>query len=180
MDYFTGSPMAEVFSEMDFHACEQCHGNHGVQPTSDAMVGVGEASVCTNCHSQGDKGYQAAEEIHGSLENFVSEYEKAQSLVGDVQKKGMEDEEILFILQKAKQDLIHSRTLVHTFDPEKVKENNQKGIEKSEAAITLAREELHEYVTRTRGFGLATLFITVLVIALFFKIRDMEKRRRPE
>jgi predicted CXXCH cytochrome family protein len=178
MDYFTSSPMAKVFQEMDFHACEQCHGDHGVQPTNDNMVGVGDSSVCINCHSEGDKGYVAAQEIHGYLRTLAGKYDHAQNLLHEVQKKGMEDVDILFTLQQANQDLIHTRTIVHTFQPAKVHEKAEQGIEKTGKAINMAQGELKEYVTRTRGFGVATIFITVLVIALFFKIREMERRKK--
>ncbi len=178
LNYFTASPMAEPFEQLDVHACEQCHGNHGVQKTSDEMVGVGESSVCTACHDAGDNGYHAAEQIHHQIKTFVNLYDSAQVRLKDVQQKGMDDVDILFLLQEANQDLIHTRTLVHTFDPSKVAAKAGEGIKKTNEAIVLEKQEVKDYHTRRRGFGIATLFITVLAVALFFKIRDMEKLRK--
>ena len=172
--------MAEPYKELEVHACEQCHGYHEVLETSDEMVGVGEASVCTDCHSSGDAGYEAAREIYASLTNFVSVYDSAEFKLKEVQKKGMDDVKILFLLKEAHQILIHTRTLTHSFTPERIEEKSLEGIEKSRQAITVAGMEISDYYFRRRGFGVASLFITVLVIALFFKIRSMDKEKRKE
>ena len=89
----------------------------------------------------------------------------------------MDDVEILFLLKEAHQVLIHTRTLTHSFLPERVDEKTAEGIEKSQAAIKLAGAEIADYYFRRRGFGIASLFITVLVIALFFKIRSMDREK---
>jgi len=36
--------------------------------------------------------------------------------------------------------------------------------------------EIQDYKIRRLGFGAATFFITILAAALFFKIREIEKR----
>ena len=177
LEHFKESPMATPYVELEIHACEQCHGYHKVLETSDEMIGVGEESVCTECHASGDAGYKAAEEIYVSLKMFVTVYDSAEEKLKEVQRKGMDDVDILFYLQEANQILIHTRNLTHTFIPEKVAEKTQEGIEKSRQAITLAGMEISDYYFRRRGFGIASLFITVLAIALFFRIRNMDKEK---
>lgn len=175
MEYFNASPMAGPYVELEIHACEQCHGYHKVEKTRDEMIGVGEESVCTGCHSSGDAGYESARKIYSSLSQFVSVYDSAESKLKEVQRRGMDDVEILFLLKEAHQTLIHTRTLTHTFIPSKVEEKTSEGIQKSNEAIDLAGAEIADFYIRRRGFGIATLFITVLVIALFFRIRAMDK-----
>jgi predicted CXXCH cytochrome family protein len=177
MEYFKESPMAQPYVELEVHACEQCHGYHKVEKTSDEMIGVGEESVCTGCHGEGDAGYEAALQMYTTLTNFVTVYDSAQGKLKEVQRRGMDDVEILFLLKEAHQVLIHTRTLTHTFIPEKVDEKTAEGIEKSQAAIELAGAEIADFYFRRRGFGIASLFITVLVIALFFKIRSMDREK---
>jgi hypothetical protein len=174
MQYFEASTMAEAFAKENLVGCEECHGNHGVQRTSDAMVGIGSESVCTDCHEAGDKGYKAAEAIHKELQGLVTVYEAAVAKKEEVQRKGMDDVEIGFLLQESHQNLIKARTLVHTFDPEKVGSQTGEGVKKAEQALRLSAETIEDFYFRRRGFGLATLFITLLVVALFFKIRQME------
>jgi len=180
MNYFEASSMAEPFANLDIHACEQCHGHHDVEKTTDDMVGVGENSVCTQCHSSGDAGYQAAQEMNQSITEFVSDYNQAEAQLKDVQQKGMDDVDILYLLQEAHQTLIHTRTLVHTFSPDKIDEKTSEGIKKTSEAMDLAKKEIRDYHVRRRGFGIATLFITILVVALFFKIKGMEKNQKKQ
>jgi hypothetical protein len=176
MQYFSESTMGAVFQEQELHACEECHGNHNVQKTFDSMVGVGPESSCMNCHAEGDAGFEAAGQIYEKLEQIVAIYDTAEVQRGEVQRIGMNDVEINFLLQDAHQNLIEARTLVHTFDPESVGEKTDEGILKAKAAIELAKHEISDYNTRRLGFGIASIFITLLVVALFFKIREIEKK----
>ncbi len=174
MQYFSATKMARAFQEEDLHACEECHGNHDIPKPTDNMVGVSDEAVCIDCHDEGEKGYQVAEKIHELLQELVAEYDSAEALKQEIERIGMDDIEIGYLLQDAKQALIHSRTLVHTFDPEKVAEKSQEGVKLARQAIELAKQEKHDYAVRRRGFAMATFFITLLAVALFFKIRMME------
>jgi hypothetical protein len=177
MQYFSSSAMGEVFEEQELHACEECHGNHNVLKTSDDMAGVGEKSTCVNCHDEGDAGYEAASKIHKRLIQSVAIYDSAEIQQLEVHRVGMNDVEINFLLQDANQNMIEARTLVHTFDPDRVGEKTDESILNSKAAIKLAYQEISDYDIRRRGFGIASIFITILVIALFFKIKDIEKNQ---
>lgn len=172
--YFDESPMAEVFAEEKLHACEECHEHHRIMPTSDDMVGTGENSTCMECHAEGDAGYAAADTIHQHLAALTTIYDRALSRQEEVQQKGMDDMEIDYLLQEAHQSLIQARTLVHTFDPGEVAVKTTAGVEKAELALTMADDSIRDFYVRRRGLLLATLFITILAIALFFKIRQME------
>jgi predicted CXXCH cytochrome family protein len=176
MQYFTASRMGAAFVEEGFHGCEECHGDHGVAKTSDHMVGTQEGAVCVDCHDEGDDGFVTAGRIHAALDTLVSSYESALARQKEVQRIGMDDVDIAFMLQEAHQSLIQSRTLVHTFDADKVEESAGAGRAKSRAAIDLAARQVREYHVRRRGFGMATLFTTILALALFLRVRQMEAR----
>ena len=177
MEFFKQTRMARAFEGLHFHGCEQCHGYHSIQKASDSFIGVSESSFCLKCHESGDKGFQAAQEIGNQITTLVNVYNAAQMKLLEVQKKGMNDEEINFTLQEAKQNLIQSRTLVHTFDPNKIGNKTQEGITKAKYAIDLGEKEIDEYYTRRNGFAAATLAFLVLAIALYFKIKDKEKNK---
>jgi len=174
MLYFESSAVAMAFENENLVACEECHGNHKVLKTSDEMVGVGPNSTCMECHDEGDDGYAAAQMIHTHITTLSILYDVASEKQEEVQRKGMDDVEIGYLLQEAHQSLIQARTLVHTFDPEKVGPKTDEGVEKVEAALTMADEAIKDFYFRRRGFGLATLFITLLAVALALKIRQME------
>ena len=175
MRYFATTRMAAAFAEQELHACEECHGNHAVKRTGDKMLGAGDESVCVDCHANGEKGYQVGVEMRSMLEELVSMYDSAQVAYKNVQRIGMNDIDIGFTLQESKQKLIQSRTLVHSFETANIAKSTKEGIQLADAAINMAQKEISDYNVRRRGFGIATIFITVLVVALFLKIRDIEK-----
>ncbi|MEE9271023.1 MAG: cytochrome c3 family protein [Candidatus Krumholzibacteria bacterium] len=173
MQFFTASKMGAAFDREELHGCEECHGNHDVKRTADDMVGIGDAAVCIDCHDEGDKGYETAGKISGLLTALTTVYDQAETKREEVSRIGMDDEEIGFVLQEAHQSLIQARTLVHTFDDVKVGVQTSAGTAKAQEALDLAIEQIQEHGVRRRGFGLATIFITILVIALFLKIRQL-------
>ncbi|MBT8401352.1 MAG: cytochrome c3 family protein [Rhodothermia bacterium] len=176
-EFFESTPMAVAFAEEGLHACEECHGIHDVAKTFDDMVGVGDESVCTMCHDEGDRGYEVADSIHAQLVMLKSVQDSAQVLLERVQNIGMDDVEISYSLRDANESLIQARTAVHSFEPEKTGELTDKGVESARAAMAMANEEIEGFRFRRFGFGIATLFITVLTVALFFKIREIESSR---
>jgi hypothetical protein len=174
MQYFQASAMAKPFEEHDLVACEACHGNHEVQRTYDDMVGIGDDSVCLDCHEKGDVGYAVADTIRLHLAGLTTIYDAAVVRQEEVQHKGMDDVEIEFLLQEAHQSLIQARTLVHTFDPQKVGLKIAEGVQKADEALVLGQESIKDHFIRRRGLGFATLFITLLVVALILKISQLD------
>jgi predicted CXXCH cytochrome family protein len=178
MEFFRQSRMAQAFEDMQFHGCEQCHGYHAIKKTSDKLVGVNKEAFCVNCHEDGDTGYEAAKNIKFHILELVSLYDSASTKATDVQIKGMNDIDIGFLLQEGRQNLIESRTLIHTFDLEKVKAKTEKGKKVVNEAIDLAEKEFDKYYTRRRGFAIATVVLVIFAVALFLKIRDIEKTQK--
>jgi predicted CXXCH cytochrome family protein len=176
LQFFSESRMAAAWDREGFHGCEECHGNHGVEKTSDDMVGTQNGAVCVKCHAEGDEGWKAAGQLRSLLAEFSSAYDEAESKRAEVHRKGMVDEDIAFLLQESHQDLVRARTLVHTFDPARVGEKTKEGLEKASRAYELTLKQVREFNVRRRGLGVATLFITLLGVALYLKIRQMEGR----
>ena len=174
LQYFSESKMAQPWDKEGFHGCEECHGHHDIEKTFDDMVGTGEKSVCVRCHGEGDRGFEAAKEIRSLLGTLTGSYDNAESKRVQVQRIGMEDEDIAFLLQEAHQDLVRARTLVHTFDPARVGEKIKDGTKKADEAYGSAVGQIRESGIRRRGFGWATVFITLLIVALYLKIRQIE------
>ncbi len=177
MEFFRQTRMARIFEDMQFHGCEQCHGYHAIKKTSDKLVGVNKEAFCVNCHEEGDTGYEAAKNIKFHISELVSLYDSAGTKATDVQIKGMDDIDIRFLLQEGRQKLIESRTLVHTFDLNKVVKKTEEGEKVVKQAIDLADQELDEYFSRRRGFAIATVVFILFAVALFLKIRDIEKKK---
>jgi Cytochrome c3 len=176
-EYFSKTRMAEEFQKEELHACLECHGTHNIDLPTDDMIGITEESICLDCHQKADRGYVVADSINTMLKNTVAAYDSAIVKQKEVQIIGMDDVDMNFLLQDAHQSLIHSRTLVHTFNPKQVKEKTDQSIEYSEKASSLGTIEIENYSTRRLGLGIATLFITILVISLIFKIKEIDKEK---
>lgn len=178
MQFFSSSKMGEAFVTKKLHGCEECHGNHGILKTSDNLVGTAKNAVCVNCHEKGDDGFITANALHNLLRRVVSLYDTAVIKHTRVRQIGMDDIEIGFLLQEAKQSIVQARTLIHTFDTVRVGQKTTEGYEKTKQAVLLADNTINDFYIRRYGFGAASFFITILIIALFFKIREIDKKNR--
>jgi len=173
MNYFNNSSMAKEFSDMDIKGCEQCHGKHLIHKANDEMISVGEASTCTECHSEGEEGYIAAELMYSKITTLSSLYDSTKAVSEKVNIMGMNNIEIEYSLKNIKQNLIQSRTLIHTFDTAQVFEKTNEGILASFGALKLADNEIAEYFNRRLGYGVAIFILILLAAALYLKIRSL-------
>lgn len=176
-EYFSKTKMSTGFENEKLHACLECHGIHAIAMPTDNMVGVGQESICLDCHNVGDEGYLVADSINAMLTAVVASYDSALAKQKEVQIIGMDDLEMNFLLQDAHQGLIHSRTLVHTFDPQQIKVKTEESLMNSQKAFVLGETEIENYGTRRMGLGVATIFITLLVISLVLKIREIDREK---
>ncbi len=177
LNYFRESSMGKAFIENDLHGCTECHGHHDIDKPTDEMVGVGDHSTCINCHDEGDAGFQAAKKIYQELKESTTLYDSAKVQLNVIRRIGMDDVDLGYLIQKAEQSIIKARTLVHTFDPEKVAKETNLSIKNSKEALKLAEQQIQDSINRRRGLGMATFFILILIVALYFKIRDLESNK---
>ena len=175
MEFFKSSKMGESFNSPEYHSCEQCHGNHAILPPDDEYLNVNNASMCLECHDPGDEGYIAAVSMYEDLSRSDSLYGIAQTELHNIRVKGMNDVDIVYTLREAKQNMIQSRTMVHTFDALEVKAITAEGLALSQEAIDLAAMEIGKFNKRRLGFGLSTLAFVLLAFALYLKIRQIDE-----
>lgn len=180
MKYFENSSMGKAFKQLGYHGCIVCHSNHLIVKPNDNFVGVGKESFCIKCHDEGDEGYKAAKEIHSDLTTLASLYKFAINKLKNVREKGMSDIDINFRLKKVHQTLIQARTVVHTFNSEKVAKFTNKGIKTVKSVIAKEDEEINEFYVRRYGFLIAVVFITVIIIALYLKNKELDKKLKSD
>jgi len=171
MNFFQDTDMSKSFNKLNYHSCEPCHGYHGIKKTSDEMIGNGKESVCANCHNKNDIGYNSGLIIKTHIENLVSSYNAAESALLEVTIKGMNDVEIGFTLQEAKQKLIQSRTAVHSFDTTVVAGLTMEGTKLTAKALQIANSEMDEYYHRRQGFIYTSVIFLILGLSVFLKIK---------
>ena len=130
-----------------------------------------------DCHDKGEKGYKEAKLIHSQITTLDSLFTFAKNKIKVVQEKDMDDVDINFLLKDVHQSLIKSRTLVHTFSSKKVGKETDKGMKIVKKAIAMEDEAIHASFVRRNGFLIAILFITIIIIALYLRIKEMDKAK---
>jgi len=175
-EYFSTSPHKSAFDDLGLSECEACHGNHSIQPASDNMLGITEGAVCMECHDEDSEGYNVAATMRSLLNTLVYKINNAEMMLHKAQRAGVEIRDESLSLTNARDALVHSRTLIHTFSLDKVKENADTGLEAAEKALSIGEEALKE-VGHRRFMLIIMVFLTLLVAGLLvLYIRSTEKK----
>jgi hypothetical protein len=174
---FNESPHKEAFAKEKIHDCVACHNNHKIDHPTVEMIG-GEKSVCKNCHQDNDKGIQAAMIMKNMLDSLVNDVELANYFLNRAEQLGMDVSDVKFDSADIRTILTVSRNTVHYSDIEKFMEAIKDGFLITEAAKTVGEESISEYYFRRMGFGVATFFITLIMVTLFLKLRILEKEKK--
>ena len=173
---FQSNPHKTVFGLMQVGECVQCHSNHGIQPPSDAMLGVGEKSACTQCHGQGDSGYAAAKRMRERIDEITAGISRATEILDRAERAGMEVSKPRFELNDAKDALTQSRVLVHTFSPAEIDKMIDSGVEVSNRSYEAGGAALNELSFRRKGLAGSLFFILFLAVLIYLKVRELESR----
>ncbi len=174
-ELFDASPHKQAYIENDFPMCETCHSNHLIVQPLDAMVGDAEPAICTECHSSDDGtiGLATAASINAGIKKLVLAHNEAEVVLNEAIEKGMLTTDEEFLLNEVKQELIQARTLVHSFDSTRVVEKTKVGLLKADSVKSNSASLIDEYYFRRKGLGVATLFITIVCIALWIRIKRL-------
>jgi len=179
-DLFSKSPHKQAFDKEKLPECETCHSNHEILPATKAMLGVDKEAVCSRCHSESKntKGYQVAKSMRTYIDSLDASETLALKLINDAEQKGMEVSETKFKLRDAHQAILEARTMVHSFDEAKFKEVVVgKGLAVTKASITEANEAIDNYFFRRYGLMVSVLIISLLCVALYLYIKQVEKKQ---
>ncbi len=178
-EYFQKSKHFKAFQENDVGQCEACHGNHGIQHPTDELLNVkSDKSPCVDCHTEEDKGYKTALEYYTMFVGLQKKLKEAEAQLKRAEEAGMDVEEGFFELNNLQKIYIQAQTLTHTGSLDLVKEKVNEAIQGAQKAYQIGVRAIQEMKFRRRGLGIATLFITLLVLSLYLKIRQIEKAQR--
>jgi hypothetical protein len=173
---FDSSIHKTAFASAGLPGCVTCHSNHRINHPSDALLGDGPTSVCTNCHSPGDKGINAGIEIKKMFVDLQTEIDQADTTLRKASKLGMEVGEAQMEQTQAKDDLTKARVTLHSFDVARIKTDveaaNKLANQNEQAGI----QALQESKYRRMGLGVSLVAIFGVLIGLRLFISDLDKR----
>jgi predicted CXXCH cytochrome family protein len=173
---FQKSPHAPVFKAAGLRGCVECHGNHRIARTSDALVGDQAGAVCLNCHAQGDDGLKAARAMSAQLAHAKQQLAAAERGVHQAEVYGMEVSDARMEVSSANQALVQSRVLVHGLDLGAFDQQADKALEAARSAQKQGLGALHERDVRRRGLLISIAFILVTMVGLYLTIKTIERR----
>jgi predicted CXXCH cytochrome family protein len=168
----------EARKGLDLEPCIQCvicHSNHAVLPPTQEMIGVGEKSTCTGCHTEGDAGWTAASRMGDDLKTLRAKLHDAHEILDRAERAGVEVSPDKFALQKAADSLVESRVLVHGFDLDRFVKVSTEGIAAAEEGVTAGNRAFAELRFRRNGLALSLVLIAAVIGALVLTIRRIEK-----
>ncbi|HUU37398.1 MAG TPA: cytochrome c3 family protein [Candidatus Desulfaltia sp.] len=174
-DLFSQSPHKEAFDALGMSECEACHGDHKITPPSDEMLAGGKDDICLQCHDPGTGPHETGLKIKKQIDDFVASSETARALLAEAEKRGVEVSEALFKLGDATTALVLARNLTHGLSPAEIEVNLDEGIKALSEVRVRGEEALREASFRRSGLVIATVFILLLAVALYLKIRDLKR-----
>jgi predicted CXXCH cytochrome family protein len=172
-DLFNRSAHRAAFDGLGISECEACHGNHTIIPPTDEMLAGGTADVCIQCHGAGSEEHEAGRSMKQRLDGYVASFQAVQGLLLEAKKKGVEVGEAEFRLQEASTALIRVRNLTHGLAIPEIERTLTEGNRVIGEVKGRGEAALREAVFRKTGLVVATVFILLLALALYLKIRDL-------
>ncbi len=172
---FEKSPHGPAFAKMGLPGCVQCHSNHEILSPKDSWVGTGPKAICVTCHVGGDNGYKTAQEISAGFDKLKATYQKADDVLNNAEKSGMEVSSARVEMTNAHSDLIKARVTVHTFNAADVLKITNQGTATAQKAYAAGVDALKERDYRRKGLAIALIAIVIAISGLYFKIRGMER-----
>jgi hypothetical protein len=141
------------------------------------MLGTQKGAVCIQCHEAGSEPYQLASRIKAGLDEFLSKLADAENSLDKADRRGVDVSDPRFKLMEAKTTLILVRNLTHALDLSEIEKKIAEGEGVISEVKAKAEAALKEARFRKRGLIIATFFILLLAIAIFLKIKQIEKKR---
>jgi len=172
---FNDSPHRQPFDQGGMASCVTCHENHHVAEPSDGMLGNDSQGVCKNCHQASDKGGTVGVEMLQAIQALEGHYRQAQELLHRAETAGMEISKPKYRLNEAHEKLIQARVLVHGVSLAPVQTISDEGLRIAKESQEAGLAALEEIQFRRKGLLASLGFILLTALALFLRIRKMEK-----
>jgi predicted CXXCH cytochrome family protein len=176
---FDGSKHKLAFDQHNWPECGQCHNNHAIAKTHDSMLATGPGQLCGDCHREYAKDHpdciKTADYFHGTIAQMDEARTRFIALSEKLAAKGLDVEPINNQLTELGDALKKSRTYVHSFSRETFQQVAAPGEEAVKRTDALVSKASDEFKYRQIGLAVSIAFIGLLMVAIYFKLRQMEK-----
>lgn len=176
-DLFAASPHKQAHDAMGVTECAVCHENHDIKKTSDEMLGTGAHAVCVQCHETDSKGYASAQDMKGHIDDLKGRIARAKREMEQAEHEGMDMSDSRIRLSAVQSLLTKSRTYVHSFSHEKIREITGEGDTLADGIVAQALAAHEEIRYRRKGLWLSIVFLALLAAGLVLRIRRIERNK---
>src|SRR5579864_6406296 len=142
---------------------------------TDAMLGTALRSVCTNCHTPGDPGYQAAEKMQEELSQLQQSVLGSDEILNRAESSGMEVSQARLEQDQARDNLTKARVTIHTFNPASVEQDTQAGLKITDKTYQEGQRAMAERNYRRIGLGVSLLTIIVVLGGMRLYLAQIEQ-----
>jgi hypothetical protein len=173
---FDGSVHRTAFEAQGLPLCMTCHSNHEIVKPSDKLIGFEDGQFCGSCHDSGDKSTAtvAIQNISAALGRLGVTYDSADAKIKEASAKGMMTTDEEFALKEVDQIRVQARSSIHAFAADSLLPKAEDGIKKANKVAESGAGLVDEYYFRRWGLGIASIFITLLALLLYLKVRSLE------
>lgn len=173
---FEASPHKAAFASAGMPGCVTCHSNHGIHHPTDELVGADDKAVCTQCHTEGDDGYQAAKDIRQQLERLSAAIQSSDEILARAERSGMEVSDAKLDLTQARDALTKARVTVHAANVAQTEAAIKPGLDAAAKDYEAGKKALAERDYRRIWLGFSLLAIGVVIVGLRLYIRQIERQ----
>ncbi|MDP9263869.1 MAG: cytochrome c3 family protein [Acidobacteriota bacterium] len=175
---FDTSPHKAAFAAAKMPGCVTCHSNHRINHPTDALLGTGPQSVCTNCHAEGDAGFKVAGTTKGKISGLEVAIERADELLDRAERDGMDVSQAKLSQTQARDALTKARVSIHSVTVQRILQDVQAGSKLAEQNLAAGNQALADRDYRRWGLGVSVILILLTIAGLWLYIREIEGRNR--
>jgi predicted CXXCH cytochrome family protein len=176
---FDGSKHKQAFDKNGWPECSKCHGNHAIQKTNDKMLAAGPGALCTDCHRQFSKDNPECEATAAFFHKTITDMDDARNKFAGMTKtlaaRGLDVDPIKDQMNELEDTLKKSRSHIHSFSRNAFQQVAAPGAEAVKKADALADKAREEFKFRRLGLRASIAAIGLLMLAIYLKLRRMEK-----
>lgn len=159
--------------------CVECHGNHAVTKPTDALLLGGPGSPCASCHDgDDDPGVVGGRKMYAGIAGLAAAMSRTHAMVERLKSAGMEMGDQELALAEVQNQLVKARADVHTFTPAVVEAVTGAGVKQLGPIDQAGVRAMDELRYRRIGLGAMLGVVLVMLAALVFKIRQIDRRHQ--
>lgn len=173
---FNQSPHKAAFDELGIAECEACHGHHRIEPPDYELLPGGQKDVCLQCHEENSSAFNEGSRWREKFISMAAQLDTLSLKLEKIAQRGIELSEAKFLSQQARSHFLEARNLVHILSPAEIEKKIKESQTIAEKIGTLVTEAEKEIRIRKTGLIVATLFLFLLALALWFKSKELRRK----